>query len=400
MLESAFRLPSYVSQALEQAVDFLGYAPLPPETAIWLEFPSPRGYLHMVPWERLLAPLGRPVLRLPYHTLRPQATAGSLEIALCASAPMAKSPFDAAEVLEQLARMWVEHARHEVTVHLFTDVSSYERLSYSTADLATAVAVYNPHEADQYAVPERTTQVRESTTITSPWLLWIRDSLQGRALDVIHFVSHGYLSGDRGAIALASAPTRNTDRSFSRCVGATETSAFLSQVGAWALALTGPPSNYSGAGLRALGDAIALARPGISVVHELTLDPDDTQLARTVEMIVGGGVPVTGAIPGITCWVNPRFVDYPQAEQDALLLTQDGHSSLIKGATRDALARGNTPAWVAASTRYLESQQADWLPETPGEQTDPDAVAALQSVSSLLEKHVSQHLGDEAAETS
>jgi hypothetical protein len=390
--DGAFRVPDQVLRKLSAKVAELGDSPVPPHDALWLELPNPRGYLHVVPWERLLAPLGRPLLRLPNHPVRPRAPAASLEIALCASAPMAKTAFDAGLTLERLARLWVGRTGHQVTVNLFTDISGYEALQHATADLGPAVVVHDPRAAERYDEPERTTLMRDVGGIANPWLRWILDALGGRALDVLHFATHGYLSGDRGAIALASTPTRNDDRWLSRFVGAAELATLRSQSGAWALALTGPPYNFSGAGLRDLADAIALAHPGVALVSELTLDPDAEQLAEVVELVFGQGAAPSRALPGVTCWVHPNFVEYQQDEREALLLTEDGRSSLIKDATLECISGEETPAWVAASTRYLETTQADWLPESAAGERDPDAVAALESVSSLLEQHVSRHL--------
>ena len=56
-----------------------------------------------------------------------------------------------------------------------------------------------------------------------------------KPLDFVHFVGHGYLSGDRGAIAVATSPTVNTDQQWSRFIGSVELNTFLSQVGAWGL---------------------------------------------------------------------------------------------------------------------------------------------------------------------
>jgi hypothetical protein len=394
--DGAFRLPDAVATRLSASAAELGASLVPPHDAVWLELPNPRGYLHVVPWERLLARLDRPVLRLPNHTVRPQAPASSLEIALCASAPMAKTAFDPAVTLDRLTRLWVAKAGHQVAVHLFTDASGYESLRARTADLGATVTVHDPREAERYDEPERTTRVGDAAAIANPWLLWIRDALRGRALDVLHFVTHGYLSGDRGCIALASTPSRNVDRRLSRFVGAAELSALRVQAGAWALALTGPPYNYSGAGLRDLADAIALAHPGVSLVSELTLDPDGEQLAEAIGMVFGAGAAPSRALPGVTCWVHPSFVEYPVREQDAMLLTPDGRSSLLKASTVECLSGRETPARVAAGTRYLESTQADWLPDTPDAGADSDAVAALESVSALLERHVSRHLGERA----
>src|SRR5215204_4058230 len=71
--ERDFRLPGTLAgivAAVVAEMDATGAGP----SALWLEMPAPHGDLHLVPWERLLAPVvrDRPVLRLPYHTLRPR----------------------------------------------------------------------------------------------------------------------------------------------------------------------------------------------------------------------------------------------------------------------------------------------------------------------------------------
>ena len=134
------------------------------------------------------------------------------------------------------------------------------------------VTAYDPAMASSYEPPRRTSRVGTSPRLSSPWLLWMRDALLGRPLDFVHFITHGYMSGDRGAIAVATAPTVNTDRRLSRFISAAEINTFMSQVGAWGLVLTGPPNNFSEAGLRELADAVALVRPGIAMTHDAGLD--------------------------------------------------------------------------------------------------------------------------------
>ena len=156
--------------------------------------------------------------------------------------------------------------------------------------------------------------------------------------------------------------------------------------------LTAPPGDASGAGLRELADAIALTHPGVTLVHESRLDRDGTQFADLLAMVYGGGTAIDVAMPGVTCWVHPQFVEFPPDARDALMLTPDGRSSLIKEATHQVLAGDDTPTWLASGTRYLEALQTQWLPNTIEEHVDPDAVAALKSVSNLLEKHARKHL--------
>jgi len=392
--DHVFSVPDHVLDVLGTQLDAIGPSRYQPENAVWLELPAPRGHLYLLPWERMLAPLGRPVLRLPNQTVRPQSPSTSLEVALCASSPMAKSAFDTAHELSRIARVWLDRAGHDVRLHLFTDVNSHARLRDLTADIAAVATVHDPHAADSYGRPERTGRVGTSTNVINPWLLWIADALAGRALDVAHFVTHGYLSGERGAIALASTPLLNTDRMWSRFVGGAEMSGFLARVGAWSLLLTGPPDNFSGLGLRELADAIAMSSPGISATHELTVDHDGAQLAELLDLVYAGGGGSLPPMPGVTCWVHPKFVEFPPDEQESKLVTADGRSSLVKAATQLVLASEHTPSWVASGTHYLENLQSRWLPESADEPIDDDAVAALESVSRLLEKHSQRHLDE------
>ena len=93
--DQELRVPSHVLGQLEASVPAFGPSPMPPENALWLEFPSPRGCLYVMPWERLLQPLGRNLFRLPNYLVRPQAPGQNLEVAICASAPEAKAWFEA-----------------------------------------------------------------------------------------------------------------------------------------------------------------------------------------------------------------------------------------------------------------------------------------------------------------
>lgn len=393
LTDDQFRLPDQVVDALDPAVERLGYALVRPQNGVWLELASPRGYLHLVPWERLLAPLKRPVLRFPNHALRPQAPSDTLEIALCASAPMAKSSFAVVEEARLLARFWAFRSQHRVKIHLFTDLRAYHEAATGNWDLGD-VQLHNPREAERYAAPKRTRHLTDSKEIVNPWLLWIRDSLRGASLDVVHFLAHGYLADARGAIALASTPVFNYDPGLSRFVGSVETTALLSQVGAWCLVLSGPPDNYSGPGLRELGDAVATARPGIVLVDEIGLDHGGDQFAAAVEMVFGGLADISAPMRAITCWTHPRGIGYPAMSRQDLQLTEDGRSSLIEAATQEVLTRGDAPAWVAAGTRYLEAQQAAWTTgPTESSSVDQDAIAALQSVAGLLERHVRHQFG-------
>jgi hypothetical protein len=342
---------------------------------------EPRGYLHLVPWERLLERLGRPLLRLPNHTLRPRASGTALQVGLCVHSPAAarakasassRAAFDPVPTVELAARLWQTRFGRRVTIHVFTDADSHDTLARDRAALGPAVLLHEP--LDIYRV------ARDRAAGTNPWLRWMGDSLD-TGLDVLHCVTPGFLTGGRGAIALET------------LVGAAELCAFVSRVGAWSVVLSGPAgSRHSPAGLRELADAVAQVQPGVIVANEFATDHDGEQLGRAMAMAYGAS-PVTYALGAVTCWSHPKFVEYPPQTRDALLLTGDGGSSLIQSATQAALDRDETPVWVSACVRFLETQQAQWLPDADGEPVDGDAVTALTAVSDLVERHVRRHLG-------
>jgi hypothetical protein len=325
--EEAFRVPENAFRAIKAAADALGPSPLPPQEALWLELYSPRGYLYLLPWERLLSPLGRPLLRRSRHDLRPAASHSTLYVGLCASSPA---------VLQRLCRIWLERTARQVSIDIFTDGGVVAAMREWAAGDARVV-VHDPP-------PE------------SLWLPWMRDAMVDKALDVMHFAGEGYLDRDRGAIALP-------DGTFG---GAPEMTGFLSETGAWCLFLSGPIPNARPAGLRELADAVELARPCVTAVHEMGRDDAELrQLGDAVATILGRVPPGLGPMPAVSCWVHPRFAQ-------ALALNED------------------TPAWVASATRTVEALQAKWLPREPGAAMDPDAAAALESIASLVREHVSE----------
>ena len=323
-------VPPRVVAALQEAVGGLGPSPLPPESALWLEFPSPRGFLYIAPWGRLLEPLGRPLFRLPNHLVRPQAPGRTLEVAICASAPRAKSAFDPPRILEPLVTQYLTKTGRDVTVHVFTDDSWFAavRALFNDSGLP-GVVVHDPAEAVGYEPPSRAARIGTSEQRSSPWLLWMRATMGTKPLDFVHFVSHGYLSGHRGAIAVASSPTVNTDQQWSRFIGSVELNTFLSQVGAWGLGLTGPYDNFSEVGLRELADAIALVRPGVTVTHSIEHDAEGGQFGLVLQTIFAPAPRSTirCRLPRAGCTRSSSNIQ--DEYQDDLHLNADGSSAFV-----------------------------------------------------------------------
>ena len=380
--DDALGVPPAVLAAIQQAVS--GQAA---GSALWLEFPSPRGNLYVIPWERLLDPLHRALLRLPYHLVRPQRRGSQLDVAICASAPLAKSAFDLPRMVDMLVSVYQRLYASDVTVHVFADAASYRRLSLQLDDGPGVVVLHDPASAAGFAAPQRSRRLGGGSQLSSPWLLWMREAMGGQPLDIVHFLTHGYLAGDRGALACATTPTVNDDRGWARFVGAAEITTFLAQVGGWGIVMSGPPGNFSQAGLRALGDEIATERPGMVIIHDFGRDWPGHDLRAVLQMVLNRDSRSTHPMPSITCWVHPRFVqaaDHPAFPG----IADDGTSTLIRESTRVALTGHDTEAWVAAASRALEAQQAQWLPGSSDEAVDPAALTALQNVANLVARHV------------
>lgn len=374
--DDQFSLPSDVLYALARQVPSLGQSDAPPDNALWLELVSPRGYLHLVPWEQLLAPLARPVVRLPNYTMRPRAQAQTLEVALCASSSVRRGEFDPARELTRLARIWLTMSGLPTRVHLFCDDWAHGQLRAGVEGLGGAVV----HDPTDWAPREDQRTMRGNA-----WLDWMGRVLKGRAVDVVHLVGHGHLCAGRGSLALASTPTATGSDQVAEFVGAATLAQFVAGRGAWTFVVSGAPDNYSAAALREVADALAVNSPGISIAHDLALDPDLDQVTRVVELVFAGKDAVHEALPSISCWAHPKFVEYPEEN----LVTPTGHSSMVREATQEVLASPDTPASVAAATRYLESLQSTWVRPQEGS-VDLDAVTALRRVSDVLERRSTQ----------
>jgi hypothetical protein len=369
--ESDFALPGPVATAASDALRRLSR---PDDPACWLELPPPRGYLHFLPWERLLSPsLDRPLLRLPNFTLRPSAPGASMRVVLVVAQAPTKRPFDVPGTVEELTRCWLMSTGRSVTLEVFVTPDDVDTVRDLFAD-NPAVTVHDP----------RTVRTLIPGVSGNGWVAWVRTALAGRAADVVHVVGHGTLAGEHGALALPNLRIGETSPARHGTLGAVDLCTSLNRAGAWGLVMTSPPSSHCPAALRDLADAVAQARPGVVALHELDAADATEQMWAMLRMLIDGRPP-SGSLPGVMCWSHPSFVAFP--DEATPLCGSDGTSTLIAEATHDVLAQVDTPAWVAAGARSLEALQARVMP-TGGEPPDPDAVAALEAVSQLFEQHV------------
>ncbi len=367
-----FVIPAPVLRELRPAIR----AALGPDKPLWLELATPTGYLPTVPWERLLQPaLNTPILRLPHVAIAPAVTVDVLDIVLCGSAPAAKGSYPVDQLLHSITRRLVEEASrwNKTIIHIFVDERVHGALKSLLGDLAAPakwgqVRLYNPEDAVAYGSIGRSTTIAEQPgRLENPWLRWIADALAGRSADVVHFLGHGYLTLDQGAIALAESPVVNTDRELARFVGPQQLGAFLTRIGAWSIGFSSPPINFCPAGLRLLVDQLARLVPGPVFLHDLAADRDTGGLgglAATYNFLYAPRhwtrkpVPPPSS-PAVSVYGHPALLRQDEPARQYRIL--DDPFAWPADASMVERAKEDTPTWVAASERYLEQARAHTL---------------------------------------
>lgn len=371
----------------------------PEKVPLWLHLAKPYGYLGMVPWERLLQPiLDLPILRLPdFLANPPRETPSVLDVVLCSSLPAAKESFMVIDHLSQMAQRVLEAVPRRTSIHMFTDLEWYPQLRSRVQDLGLLggpVLVHDPEAAASYLAPESSLRIgNRRGGIENPWLLWIRDALAGSSIDIAHFVCHGYLSGDQGALAFSETPLRNQDLQLARFVGAAELTAFLTQVGAWSAAFSSPEHNYCEMGLRQLADSIAQMRPGPIIHHEIPRDFDGQALAGVYRFLFGPALEPPPASPALLTYCHPsRLSADPEARSQARYTLRAAAKASVEAPSHPTFkslfeVEENLPSWIAASERFFEQQnlQLRKLAEDPGRERQHNTEELRQTLEQIQE---------------
>lgn len=358
---------------------------------LWLDLPAIAGVLRLMAWERLLEPLGAPVLRLPSLILPPRPLQSGLEVALCASSIGMEEDDGWVETLERLVGALRAATTRHVSVHVFPNAAHVPVLRQGMGKYLD-VTIHDPDQVDVSGTG-RQRRGEGPPAVENPWLLWMQQRLCGVAVDHVHFFCHGAFVLDHGTVSFATTPS-STDDGY-RCVGAPELLAFLTGLGAWSVGLSGPVGNLSPPGLRDLAYSISDARPGPIVQHETGGDPGCAELTDALSVSWNEGPSPAPRSTSTAVWAHPASV-LPSASQPPVAVRDRSPEDpaggpLLTEATVAALASSGTPTWVAATARVLEQAQAQWLAGSPGrpEQANrPAAVEALRTAAGLLDRHV------------
>jgi len=382
--ESTYKLPDHIAAALGQVVQENGQP-------LWLSFAQPSGYLPVVPWELLLqSRLKVPILRLSYTELQPVVSSASRDIVVCFSFPAAKvrcQSLQPPEVIHYYFDHIPENIRQYSTFHVFADAGFQYVLNDVRARHADyKIQIYDPALASRYEVPEPNSTPESSTVeLESPWLLWMRNAMGSVSADLVHFFCHGYLGREDGFLCFSQSPLRNDDELYSRFVGARQICTFLDQVGAWSVAFSSQPGNYSVAGLRLLQDQMARIRPGPVLFHDMLLDPMAISLNQAYQYAYAIEEAHAPESPAITLYCHPDWampVTEDVSEQLLNQLTLAGRmSNVFKSAE-------NTPSWLASGQRALERSLSQLLSTgTQNEILQSGKAAALKFTADVLLRH-------------
>lgn len=402
----SFSMPDSVLAALRSALD----AHLLPDEAVWLYLKAPLGYLALAPWEQLLAPaLQRPVLRLPDFLVDPARVAGEFNVVLCSSQPISEGAFMSSDYMARMAQMILAMVPRRTTVHLFTDAALMTDLAnhlHQHAVDSSRVILHDPQGAAPFAVPDRTSRITDpSGQLSSPWLLWMRHALTGRSVDIVHFIAHGYLSGESAALSVAESPLENLDAALPRFIGPNELSAFLTRVGAWGCALTSPLQNYAEMAHRLLVTTLANLRPGPVLHHEMRLDQGLGALQQAYGLLLADGPAAPPTAPSIILYCHPARVTIPLPEGAAAAGNFLANAAMTESDETNRFVEElytpeeEVPGWVSAAMRYIDQRTLEIAQQTehaPGQAASTSRMTGFEQSETLRKL---QHIVEDEART-
>ncbi|MEZ5875567.1 MAG: hypothetical protein R3D30_12350 [Hyphomicrobiales bacterium] len=388
-----FALPVAVVRDLEQVIADSDYEDQP----LWLHLAKPLGYLNLVPWEELLQrSVRRPILRLPdFLANPPRENVRRLEVAICCSMPIAKGHFTAVDHLFGMANDLLDTVPRKTTVHIFSDAALFPDISRRVDEShMDRIMVHDPADAEWFASSDRQYSLEgRSGRVRNPWLLWMLDALADRSVDMVHFLTHGYVSEEAGALAFAESPIENQDRRMARFVGVAELIAFLTQSGAWCTAFTSPEGNYSEMGLRQLADTVAQLRPGPVLHHETRLDESGEALRNAYRFLFGRADEPAPESSAVFMYCHPELFESPKpAIWQSQTRSGDRGVPSLEDTVREFYQESEVvPSWVGSSQRYFEQRRREVMELKAHEATmSDDGTPSLIDDAEVIEKTLEQ----------
>ncbi len=356
-----FKLPPHVISSLKSLLsDPDNRAP-----SLWLRLSKPVGLLTAVPWEHLLQPLlGIPVLRLPYHLIRPREPREEIDTVICFSSPATEAAVER-DLVDQVTGLIPSDLARLTNFHLFADRAVYDHL------IRLQRTYHGKYRIIVYSPPMQKLR-------GNPWFSWITESLRLRSADVVHFLCHSHRVREEGCLVMATSPTGNSTGT-TNLVYAEEVVEFLNRIGAWSLALTAPPNNYCAASMLMLLDSVAQLRPGPGLLHEMKHPDSGTALGAAYRFLYQAGQQAPSS-PAISLYCHPSREDAHDEEAGALL-----SQYTLAGKLGLRLADSSQPVWLASAQRILEASAGEVAAELEADPNSGRARARQFVVDALVE---------------
>ncbi|MBV6520161.1 MAG: hypothetical protein MNPFHGCM_00266 [Gemmatimonadaceae bacterium] len=383
----SFFIPGEVTGDLRERIAELQLEPSHP---LWLHLVKPYGYLGVVPWEDLLVPeLQRPVLRLPDFLEPARERRDTLDVALCCCVPASERSFPVPQALGEIAAAVLRGSRRPHTrIHVFPDIGSFAQVR-DAFEGEPRVSVHDPSAARRYL--GQRIEGASASAVTSPWLQWMRDAMEGRSLDTVHFVCRGYFADERPCLTVTESPAESQDARTARYLGVAETSTFLNQTGAWSVVCTAPPDGSPELGLRYFVDTLAQVRPGPALFHDSNRDDGLVALQSAYEFLFSPDPREAIAGP-LFMYCQPALVDTqlpveaksalgativsfnsdlfnppvtasdsekPRAAPDRKRAKRMTQTEAISAPSEEAPADSDVPNWLSSTQRFVEEQMQE-----------------------------------------
>lgn len=414
-----------VARDLERAVEQSMRTELPSESALWLRLEPPYGYLGAAPWEALADQIHVPVLRVPAR-LPVAATLGDTwRVTMVVSTP-GRARWGARHV-RAFARALAESAEmgeiERFEIDVFSNSAVYRQL-IDDVDKVPHVRIHDPsafvHRPRTRPRPNRVSGTRRIDSDDDPralWSEWITDRLGSRASSALHVAALGVASVDRSMLEMSVGPALPQPEHGAATADANDLWSLADAIGASLVSIAAPEQERRDVGARMVADRLGQLRPGPTIFSSIALDPDCRALARIHSFLA---MQRENELPN-----DPSWFGYIQPESIQHTLTQPllaRHTnqvapppSLLRGLPGDTppadepyaptaplseslLSESEVPRWVASSSRFIETRQADLSTAIVRGGRSADAGSAYERGASKaladIQNLVQRHLGD------
>lgn len=394
------------------------------ESALWLRLEPPHGYLAAAPWEDLANDINIPVLRVPDRLPVVTQLGRTWRVAIAVNAPRG-ARWGANHVRRFTTALNNAFSDRPVEVDVFADAFTYELLLKDSPngrtrvhDPAVAREAHERRSADSRVVEygRLTSGLQAFDPSDDPrllWADWITDGLAGVAVNALHVASVGSVRGDRPVLAISPDPSRVAAATSYVSIDSDDLRSIADILGAALVSIAAPESRGADVGARVMADRLGQQRPGPTIYSSLKRDPHSRALAEVHAFLAE---PHSRELPSSSSWfgyiqpesirdalVEPLLPHHTGQETSVESWPGSGLGVEIQAHTERGLAdkfhdADEVPAWVASSSRFLETKQADLtaLFTTPGEGKasknayDVGASEALADIEDMLQRHIGE----------